>query len=120
MTQALRGAELTARARDFERRAGVAHTEVGGLISLLCNELDSTRRFLAHLAGEAIGARCELTGLSGISKGGNLGRCTGDAVAIRWEDGFADSVCEEHAQLARERGTLVIEPRRHNGETHPE
>lgn len=116
MTQTLRGTDLTARARAFEEQAGVRHTEAGGLINLLCNEIESTQRLLAHLVSEAIGTQCELTAEPGSRP--QPGRCEGEAVAIRWEDGFADNVCDRHAQLARERGAVVIEPVRHNGETH--
>jgi len=116
MTQTLRGTDLAARGRAFEEQTGVRHTEAGGLINLLCNEIDSSQRFLAHLVDVAIGTQCELTAEPGSRP--QLGRCAGEAVAIRWEDGFADDVCARHAQLARERGALVVESGRHNGETH--
>ncbi|MUL61067.1 hypothetical protein B5P44_00515 [Mycobacterium sp. CBMA 213] len=118
MTQTLHGTGLTARARTFEAQAGVRQTEAGELINLLCNEIDSAERFLAHLVSVAIGERCELTAEPSAHR--QLGRCASEAVAIRWEDGFADDVCDRHAQLARERGALVIAPQRHNGETRSE
>lgn len=116
MASTLRGADLIARARDFESQAGVRHTDAGGLIALLCNELESVNRFAAHLVSETVCGRCELTALPGDVD--RAGRCTGDAVAVRWEDGFADDVCERHAESARnDDGALVIYPRRHSGET---
>lgn len=42
-------------------------------------------------------------------------RCKEPDAAVRWEDGFADIVCEMHAESARERGALVVYPRRHDG-----
>lgn len=116
MTSTLRGAELIARARDFESQAGVRHPDPGGLIALLCNELESVSRFAAHLASETVCGRCEFTELPGDVD--RAGRCTGDAVAVRWEDGFADDVCERRAESARnDDGALVIYPLRRNGET---
>lgn len=38
------------------------------------------------------------------------GRCKEPDVAVRWEDGFMDVVCERHAERARERGALVVYP----------
>lgn len=110
----LRGADLVARGREFEAQLGVRHTEAGGLIALLCNELESVGRFAAHLATEAVGRRCELTALAGDVD--RDGRCTGAAVAVRWADGFADDVCELHAERVRDDGAMVICPLRHNGE----
>ncbi len=63
MASTLRGADLIARARDFESQAGVRHTDAGGLIALLCNELESVSRFAAHLVSETVCGRCELTAL---------------------------------------------------------
>lgn len=110
----LRGVHLVVRGREFEAQPGVRHTEAGGLIALLCNELESVSRLAAHLASEAVGQCCELT--AERTSPGNLGRCAGDAVAVRWADGFADDVCEPHAEQARCAGALVIYPLRHNGE----
>lgn len=45
---------------------------------------------------------CEIVGFSGE------GRCLEPAVAVRWEDGHADNVCEGHSQRAIQRGALVI------------
>jgi len=115
MANPLRGADLVARAREFEAQAGVRHTEAGGLINLLCNELESVVRFAAHLASHTVGRQCELTALPGDVE--PYGQCSGDAVAIRWEDGFADDVCEPHAQRVRNGdGALVVYPVRHNGD----
>lgn len=47
---------------------------------------------------------CEVTGLSGS------GRCIEPAAAIRWEAGFLDLVCTEHAARAEGRGALVVFP----------
>ena len=67
----------------------------------------------AHLVSEHLGGRldsgCSLTADSGS------GRCTRRAVAVKWEHGFADEVCETHAEKARARGALVVSPRRHDG-----
>lgn len=113
MTSTLRGADLVARARTFEAQAGVRHTDTGGLITLLCNELESVSRLAAHLTSEALGDRCELTALTG----NRSGRCAGAAVAIRWEEGFADDVCALHADRVHDdSGALVVYPLRHNGE----
>lgn len=113
MMTALHGAELISRARDFESQTGVRHTEAGGLIALLSKELESTTRLAEHLASEALGLRCELTDPFGNPSG----RCPGRAIAIRWEDGFADDVCEEHAGRVKAEGALVIYPKRHDGQT---
>lgn len=113
MTSTLRGADLVARARTFEAQAGVRHTDAGGLITLLCNELESVSRLAAHLTSEALGDRCELTALAG----NRSGRCAGAAVAIRWDQGFADDVCALHADhVHNDSGALVVHPLRHNGE----
>lgn len=67
-------------------------------------------RFAQHLAHETITPRCEVTG------DGPSGECPEDAVAIRWEGGFADSVCQRHAETATERGAVVVYAKRHSGE----
>lgn len=113
MTTTFHRTELVSRARDFEAQAGVRHTDAGGLIALLCNELESVGRLAAHLASETIGELCELTDPFGSADG----RCAGRAIAVRWEDGFADDVCEKHAERVKADGALVIYPKRHNGET---
>lgn len=62
---------------------------------------------LGHLVGkhEAVGAEdCEVVGFSGE------GRCVEPSVALRWEDGHTDLVCQEHAERAEERGALVVYP----------
>lgn len=53
--------------------------------------------------------RCELA-----DKGGD--RCEERASAVRWEDNFADLVCEDHARNATARGVLVVYPNRHDGQ----
>jgi hypothetical protein len=58
----------------------------------------------ARLAAGLVDEDCELVGFSGS------GRCIEPAVALRWEDGFLDQVCEEHAQRAQTRRALVIRP----------
>lgn len=76
--------------------------------------LDTIRRLAEHLASESIRSYCELTALPGdISRDG---ACNEKAVAIRWADGFADSVCEQHAERVKADGALIIYPKRHNGE----
>lgn len=69
-------------------------------------------RFAQHLASESIGVTCELGSL--VDRGR---RCSGPAVAVRWADGFADDLCEEHAARVEERepDALVVRPRRHDG-----
>jgi hypothetical protein len=69
------------------------------------------RRLAEHLASEVADARsrCELTTDTGS------GRCKGGAAAVRWEAGFADVVCQHHADTATERGAVVVQMRRHDG-----
>ncbi|SIC07363.1 Uncharacterised protein [Mycobacteroides abscessus subsp. abscessus] len=76
--------------------------------------LDTIRRLAEHLASESIRGYCELTALPGDFS--RDGACHEKAVAIRWVDGFADSVCEQHAERVKADGALVIYPKRHNGE----
>jgi hypothetical protein len=81
-------------------------------------------RLAQHLATEAHTMRCELVALKGEEDWHeawpeNRGRCKGDTVAVKWEDGFADSVCERHARNAEERGALVVWPKRHDGKPEP-
>lgn len=79
-------------------------------------------RLAQHLAHAAIEAqvRCELTAFPGESDDfeavQNRGRCRANAVAIRWEDGFADGVCARHAENATKRGACVVFAQRHNGQ----
>lgn len=72
------------------------------------------RRLAEHLASEAVGSRCTLT--ADLDAESRDGRCRGSAVAVRWESGFADDVCERHATTALARGAVVVYPKRHNGE----
>ena len=72
-------------------------------------------RFVEHLVSEVMGDHCALVAESGVTPR-NRGRCAEPAVAIRWEDGYADDVCENHATAAARRGALVVRPKRHNGE----
>lgn len=71
----------------------------------------------AHLAHLVLtDARCDV--LAGGDNPAGRGRCRDHAVAVRWENGFADLVCELHANNAATRnGALVIRPRRHDGTT---
>jgi hypothetical protein len=75
-------------------------------------DYDALLRFTQHLVSEMAdgGGRCSLT--DGIG-----GRCKGADDAMRWEDGFADVICEQHAESARQRGALVVYPHRHDGST---
>lgn len=73
----------------------------------------SIERLAAHLAHKAMPVRCELAGPRGY------GRCEGEAVAVKWESGFADFVCEEHAASAEERGAVVVRASRHDGSVAP-
>lgn len=73
------------------------------------SQLGVSDRLVQHLATTALTRRCELTADDGMR------RCEEDAVAIRWEDGFADSVCEHHAATAIARGAIIVRPRRHAG-----
>jgi hypothetical protein len=65
-------------------------------------------RLAAHLADYQLPGRCDL--VDGVG-----GRCRGARVAVQWEHGFADFVCEEHAASAIERGALVVRGQRHDG-----
>lgn len=60
--------------------------------------------FAEHQVTESIGLRCEITDTA------THDRCAGRAVAVRWEMGFADDVCDRHAQTATTRGALVVYP----------
>lgn len=66
-------------------------------------------RLAQHLASEVVTGGCEVTASPAP------GRCPHQAVALRWEDGFADAVCERHAADADQRGALVVRPHRHDG-----
>lgn len=82
-------------------------------------------RLAQHLVSETVAGRCKLTAFPGEAREReewkeNRGRCPHDAVAIRWEDGFADAVCERHAVNAEDRGALVVRPERHDGNTAAE
>jgi hypothetical protein len=80
--------------------------------AVLGTSLNTILRLAEHLASEAMLHGCEIT----ASPNDADDYCAHDAVAIRWENGFADSVCEYHANRAAERGALVVYPKRHNGE----
>lgn len=73
------------------------------------------QRFVEHLVSEVMSDRCTLVAESAVTPR-NRGRCEEPAVAIRWEDGYADDVCDNHAAAAVRRGALVVRPKRHNGE----
>lgn len=66
-------------------------------------------RLIQHLVSEATTVHCEL-----VDRGQSR-RCRESALAVKWEDGFADFVCEAHAAGATERGALVFHARRHDG-----
>jgi len=72
----------------------------------------SLLRFAQHLASESIAGRCDIA-----SQNSDDGRCQGQAAGIRWENGFADAVCEKHAASASERGAFVVTPKWHDGTT---
>lgn len=81
---------------------------------------ESLLRLAQHLATQIVGGRCDLTAFPEDRDRKeawreNQGRCPGDVVAIRWEDGFADKVCERHAAEAESRGVIVVRPQRHDG-----
>lgn len=76
--------------------------EVRDLVSVLEAENARLRAMAEYLAKETIGRQCELTADRGYK------RCPDPAVAVRWEDGFADDVCEEHAQSALDRGRATV------------
>jgi hypothetical protein len=81
-------------------------------LALLRNkaEQDIPLRFVQHLVSEVLASGdCE------IATAGGSGRCIEDAVAVRWEHGFADQVCEHHAQTSIARGALVVFAKRHDG-----
>lgn len=92
----------------------------------LTDEARADRRALRaaqHLASETMSSlsNCDLTAdpadaaRAEVATAPSRGRCPRKAVGIRWEHGFADRVCEVHANSAKERGALVIYPRRHDG-----
>lgn len=89
----------------------------------MSNDLDKIAplRLAEHLASVAMGERCDLVAFSGEAndfenRRDHRGRCPRPAVAIRWEAGFADDVCDRHAQAATERGSaLIVRPKRHDG-----
>lgn len=77
-------------------------------------------RLAEHLAFEGLTlSRCELIAFPGETDATDhpayRGRCLGEAVAVKWEDNFADEVCVRHAQTAEDRGAVVVRPRRHDG-----
>lgn len=75
-------------------------------------------RLAQHLASEVVGGpggRCEVTADDQDPRHASRGRCSRHAVAIRWEAGFADVVCREHAATAAGRGAVVVYPLRHDG-----
>lgn len=85
-------------------------------------------RLAEHLTSECITpgvGRCSLVAAPGVPDHDEAwpedrGRCPGLMAAIRWEDGFADEVCERHAAEAEKRGAVVVRPRRHDGTVeHP-
>lgn len=83
----------------------------------LARQVAEVTRLAQHLA--VITERhCEVTGSPETGQRAD-GGCSGRAVAIRWEHGFADEVCEHHAATASARGALVIRPRRHDGTVTP-
>jgi hypothetical protein len=65
---------------------------------------------LQELVHQVVGGECEIAG-------DNDWACRSGSVAIRWEDGFIDSVCDRHAESAKERGALVIYPKQASGDT---
>lgn len=82
---------------------------------------DSVLRLAQHLASEILGGgRCKLIAIAGQENeyepwSEDYGRCPHPVVALRWEDGFADEVCEQHADEAEGRGAIVVRPLRHDG-----
>ena len=67
-------------------------------------------RPVEHLASMVLdGEDCE------VATQGGAGRCIEEAVAVRWEKGFADRVCEHHAERAADRGAVIAYGRRHDG-----
>lgn len=67
-------------------------------------------RLVEHLVSEVLdGDDCE------VATQGGAGRCIEEAVAVRWESGFADKVCQMHAETAADRGAVVAYGKRHDG-----
>lgn len=66
------------------------------------------RRFAEQLASLALDEYCGLIALPDYPPG----PCRNRAVATRWEDGFTDSVCYQHAARTLERGALIVYPHR--------
>ena len=73
----------------------------------------SLLRLAQHLASSEVdgGGLCHIVCSTGE-------RCEEPDAAIRWENGFADIVCEHHAQAARYRDALVVYPALNDGTTH--
>lgn len=71
------------------------------------------RRLAEQLASLALDEYCGLIALPDHPPG----PCRNKAAAIRWEDGFADSVCDQHAARTLERGGLIVYPHRTEPDT---
>jgi hypothetical protein len=109
---------LIGRLRLRERdRQDLAYDDLAYYIDRMHKACNAERALLAqhrqltalatHLAAGLVDEDCELLGFSGS------GRCIEPAVALRWENGFLDQVCEEHAlraQRAQDRQVLIIRP----------
>jgi hypothetical protein len=61
-----------------------------------------SRKLVTDRVAETPNPACELTSDRGFE------RCSYRAVAVRWEDGFVDNVCEKHADSAHDRGATVV------------
>lgn len=105
MTNTLHGTELLARAKAWEEDPLHYGTDAAGLVALLRHELEAQIELTDHLAGKHAPRQCELIADPGSAD--RDGQCTGTVVAMRFEDGFSDSVCQIHADRARARGARV-------------
>lgn len=106
----IHGEALVERVRAWEDKDGNRHTEAGALVKLLSNEIDALMGLAEYLAGRLVGSYCELTALPGEADPN--GPCRNRPSAVRWQDDFADYVCQEHAERVAVEGAIVIKTRR--------
>lgn len=98
---------------DLQHVRDLLHTVAAGPAN--CDDALTTvpRRFAEQLASLALDEYCGLIALPDYPPD----PCRNKATAIRWEDGFADSVCDQHAARTLERGGLVVYPHRPEPDT---
>lgn len=106
----LHGEDLVARARAWQNADGNQNADAKQIVNLLCREVDALQGLAEYLAKKLAGSYCELTALPGEANPN--GPCQNRAVAIRWQDDFADYLCNEHAESVADKGAIVIKVRR--------